>query len=235
MNYSKFLGGYISRLKNEDYNISYHFTLNDLIIIFFTKFLGLIRGLWIKLFIGKSNGLIFAKKGAKIKFAKNVQCGKNLNLGAYSEIYGLCQNPLDIGDNFTLGDFSKIECTGVLRNVGEKLVIGNNVGVNHYCFLGVRGDIYIGDNVIFGPGVKVFSESHKYDRLDIPIKLQGEEKGKTSIGNDVWIGANVTILSNVNVGDGCIIAAGSVVNRSFPKNSIIGGVPAKLIKPRDNN
>ena len=128
--------------------------------------------------------------------------------------------------------YAIIECTGVLRDLGESLTIGNNVGINHYCFIGVRGNIKIGDNVIFGPRVSVFSENHNFDRLDIPIKDQGETRKDTLIGNDVWIGASSVILSGVKIGDGAIIAAGSVVNKDVPSNAIVAGVPAKMIKRR---
>ena len=149
-----------------------------------------------------------------------------------SLINALSYEGVEIGDNFTLGKYAIIECTGVLRNVGNSLKIGNNVGINHYCFIGVRGDVVIGDNVIFGPRVNVFSENHNFDNLDVPIKNQGVTKLKTVIGSDVWIGANVSIMAGVNIGDGCVIAAGAVVTKDVPAYSIVGGVPAKVIKNR---
>lgn len=157
-----------------------------------------------------------------------------MNLMEHSLINALSYNGVEIGDNFTLGKHAIIECTGVLRNVGSSLKIGNNVGINHYCFIGVRGDIEIGNDVIFGPRVNIFSENHNFDKLDIPIKHQGVTKDKTIIGNDVWIGANVSIMSGVKIGDGCVIAAGAVVTKDLPKHSIAGGVPAKIIKNRKN-
>ena len=78
----------------------------------------------------------------------------------------------------------------------------------------------------------MFSENHNYDDITVPIKNQGVTKGKTVIGSDVWIGANVSIMSSVNIGDGCIIAAGAVVTKDIPAFSVIGGVPAKILKNR---
>lgn len=223
----------VSRLKGQEYKVSYPFSYRELLSILSSKVFSILRGLiLIKPFLKSSRGLVFAECSAKIMFGHKIKCGKNLNLMEYSTINALSYDGVEIGDNFTLGKYAMIECTGVLRNVGNCIKIGNNVGINHYCFIGVRGDIEIGDNVIFGPRVNVFSENHNFDRTDIPIKEQGVTKDKTVIGNDVWIGANASIMSGVKIGDGCIIAAGAVVSKDVEDFSIVGGVPAKLIKKR---
>jgi len=222
-----------TKVKKEKVTISYPFSLKELMTIINEKGWSLIRGvLFIKPFLKKSKGFVFAEKGAKVQFGHKIKAGSGLNLMAYSTINALSYDGVEIGNNFTLGKYAIIECTGVLRNVGNSLKIGNNVGINHYCFIGVRGDIVIGDNVIFGPRVNVFSENHNYSNLEIPIKNQGVTKDKTVIGNDVWIGANVSITSGVTVGDGSIIAAGAVVTKDVPPYSIVGGVPAKVLKNR---
>jgi acetyltransferase-like isoleucine patch superfamily enzyme len=229
----KLLETLISRLKYENYKIEYDFSFFEIIHILFVKAASLLRGMiLVKPFVHKSTGLIFAERGARIEFPKNVICGKNLNLMEQSYINALCKTRIIIGDNFTLGRYAIIECTGVLRNVGESLVIGSNVGINHYCFLSVRGSIEIGDNVIFGPRVNVFSENHNFDDRNVPIKHQGTTKAKTVIGNDVWIGANVSIMSGVTIGNGCVIGAGAVVTKDIPAYSVAAGVPAKVIGSR---
>jgi len=229
----KIIEFFLTTVKKEKHVLSYPFTFKELFTILNNKGFSVLRGLlFIKPFLKKSKGVIFAEKGAKIQFGHKVKVGSGLNLMKHSLINALSYKGVEIGDNFTLGKYAIIECTGVLRNVGASLKIGNNVGINHYCFIGVRGNIDIGDNVIFGPRVNVFSENHNFDKLDIPIKHQGVTKGKTVIGNDVWIGANVSIMSGVTVGDGCVIAAGAVVTKDIPPYSIVGGVPAKIIKTR---
>ncbi len=222
----------ISKVKREKYTIDYPFNSRELLTIIGSKFIALLRGfIFIKPFI-TSRGIVFAEKGAKVLFGHKIKTGTGLYLMEYSTINALSHKGIEIGDNFTLGKYAIIECTGVLRNIGSSLKIGNNVGINHYCFIGVRGDIEIGDNVIFGPRVNIFSENHIFDDLEIPIKHQGVIKDKTSIGSDVWIGANVSIMSGVTIGDGCVIAAGSIVTKDVEHYSIVGGVPAKLIRSR---
>ncbi|WP_340155566.1 acyltransferase [uncultured Winogradskyella sp.] len=226
----KIIEFFLSKIKKEKHTLSYPFSLREFLSIMISKGFAVFRGiLFVKPYLKSSKGIIFAESGAKIQFGHKVKVGSGLNLMKSSLINALSYKGVEIGDNFTLGKYSIIECTGVLRNVGSSLKIGNNVGINHYCFIGVRGDIEIGNNVIFGPRVNVFSENHNFDSIEIPIKNQGVTKGKTIIGNDVWI---VSIMSGVSIGDGCVIAAGAVVTKSIPAYSIIGGVPAKIIKSR---
>lgn len=223
----------LSKVKKETHTLAYPFSFRELFTIMNDKGFSVIRGtLFVKPFLKNSKGIIFAEKGAKIQFGHKVKVGSGLNLMEHSTINALSNIGVEIGNNFTLGKHAIIECTGVLRNVGNSLKIGDNVGINHYCFIGVRGDIEIGDNVIFGPRVNIFSENHNFDRVDIPIKEQGVTKDKTVIGNDVWIGANVSIMSGVKIGNGCVIASGAVVTKDMPDFSVIGGVPAKIIKNR---
>lgn len=231
----KIIEYFLSKVKKEKHILSYPFSFRDLFTVLFDKGFSVIRGgVLIKPFLKKSKGVVFAEKGARIQFGHKVKVGSGLNLMKHATINALSYDGVEIGNNFTLGKYAIIECTGVLRNVGSSLKIGNNVGINHYCFIGVRGDIEIGDDVIFGPRVNIFSENHNYEQINVPIKHQGVTKDKTVIGNDVWIGANVSIMSGVNIGDGCIIAAGAVVTKDIPSYSIVGGVPAKIIKNRKN-
>lgn len=234
MNTSKIFEKIISHLKKDTYKVEYNFSLKEFLSISFERFCSIIRGsLFIKPFLKKSKGIVFAERGVRIYHGHKIKCGSNLNLKEFSTINALCSDGITIGDNFTLGKFSMIECSLALKDVGQSLKIGNNVGINHYCFIGVRGKIIIGDNVLFGPRVNIFSENHKFDDVNIPILFQGVEKGTTIIGNDVWIGASVSIMSGVEISDGCVIAAGSVVTQNIPAYSIAAGVPAKVIKNRN--
>lgn len=77
------------------------------------------------------------------------------------------------------------------------------------------------------------SENHNIEDTSIPMCLQGVNRKGIKIGNDCWIGAKATILDGVTIGDGCVVAAGALVTKgTYPPNSIIGGVPARVIKKR---
>jgi acetyltransferase-like isoleucine patch superfamily enzyme len=230
---NKIISGLIGYLKNEEYQINYNFSFIELLLILKRRLFEAIRGFFLlKLFVNKSKGLLFVQKGVEVLFANRISVGKNMQLRRYSKINALSIDGVNIGNNFMLGEYAIIECAGVLNNIGSSLSIGDNVAINHYCFISVRGNIEIGDNVIFGPRVNVFSENHNFDKIDIPIKNQGTTQLNTTIGSDVWIGSSVSIMSGITIGTGCVLAAGSVVTEDVPDFSIYGGVPAKLIRNR---
>lgn len=130
-----------------------------------------------------------------------------------------------------------------LQSCGKKLrvkkggEISLNASVGDYSEIGTRAliqsNVTMGSYVIMGPDVKIYSRNHNYDSLEIPIAQQGKKYFKTTIGDDVWIGANAIIMAGVHVGSHAIIAAGAVVTKDVPDYAIVGGVPAKVIKVRE--
>jgi len=114
-----------------------------------------------------------------------------------------------------------------------KISIGHDVSINRGCeFFAslVAGDAFItiGNHCALAPNVRVLSATHDHRRLDLPDRAKG-----VSIGNYVWIGAGAIILPGVTIGDGAVIAAGSVVTRDVAPFSIAGGNPARFIKSRE--
>ena len=95
-----------------------------------------------------------------------------------------------------------------------------------------KGKIIIGNNVLIGPNVVLRSSNHSFKTTKKIIMEQGMTEGEIIIHDDVWIGSNAVILPNCEVGNGVIIAAGAVVTSNIDPYSIVGGVPAKLIKKR---
>lgn len=115
--------------------------------------------------------------------------------------------------------------------LSPSLVIGNHSGIGANAIIG-RGTI-IGDNVMMGPDCYIYTRNHEFSRTDIPMNQQGmRDFEPVIIGNDVWIGARVTILPGVKIGNGCIIGAGSVVTKDIPDYAIGGGNPARILKFR---
>lgn len=111
-------------------------------------------------------------------------------------------------------------------NFGRHIRIGKNVFINHACSFLDLGGITIEDDVQIGPRVSVITENHSVD----PSKRKHLELKSVHIKRNVWIGAGATILPCVTVGENAIIAAGAVVNKDVPANTIVGGVPAKILR-----
>lgn len=184
-------------------------------------------------FILNSSFMSFMGPGSKIYYGKKLSLGSGANIGVQVTLRCLSKKGINIGNNFSIRDSSKIDCLGVLSEPSEGLKIGNNVGISENCFIQIRGFLEIGNDVIFGPNCSVITENHKFDDLNTPVRLQGTTRKGILIGDNVWIGAGCIILDGVKIGNGSIIAAGAVVNSDVPKNSIYGGIPAKLLKWRD--
>jgi acetyltransferase-like isoleucine patch superfamily enzyme len=119
-----------------------------------------------------------------------------------------------------------------IRNI-NKLAVGHNVYFGVNSFVQAAGGVSIGDYVLVGPGTKIWSANHRYDDLDKPIIEQGYDFKKVTIGNNVWIGANVFVMPGAQIGDGVVISAGSVVGgKAYPPNAILAGNPARRIGER---
>ncbi len=109
---------------------------------------------------------------------------------------------------------------------GQNIKVGKNVFINSGCCFQDQGGIEIGDDVLIGQQVVIATLNHDLN----PKKRANMLPAPVRIGNGVWVGAHATILSGVTIGDGAVIAAGAVVTKDVPENTVVGGVPAKLIK-----
>ncbi len=109
--------------------------------------------------------------------------------------------------------------------LGDNSGIGTNARIN--------GKVIIGNDVMMGANVSIFSRNHKFSDTNIPMNKQGfSEELPVIIGDDVWIGANVIILPGVKIGSGSIIGAGAVVTKDVEEYTVVGGNPATLLKKR---
>lgn len=113
---------------------------------------------------------------------------------------------------------------------GKNIVFGKHCHINENVF--IQG-ANIGNFVMIAPNVSILNSTHNYQNIELPMIMQGEEKSLNPIiEDDVWIGRNAVIMPNIKIGKGSIIGAGAVVTKDVESYSIVGGVPAKLIKKR---
>lgn len=116
----------------------------------------------------------------------------------------------------------------VYFDYGNNTVFGENTFVNHGCYFMDGGKISIGSNVFIGPFCGFYTASHPMDYIS---RNKGLEKAlPITVGNNCWFGANVSVMPGVTIGNGCVIAAGSVVTENLPDNCLAAGVPATIKK-----
>ncbi|SIS70926.1 Acetyltransferase (isoleucine patch superfamily) [Chryseobacterium ureilyticum] len=221
----------IIRLRNPGFCMDNCLDSRAILQLAWVQLWSFLRGLKVLLFLKPPKGMLLGKRVGFFNISK-MKWGKFLRLGNDVYVSALAKEGIEFGDNVSIGAFSRIIVSTSFNNIGKRIKIGNNVGIGEFAYLGGSGGLEIGDECIVGQYLSCHPENHNYEDLETSIRHQGVNRKGIKIGKNCWIGSKVTILDGVEIGDGCILAAGSVITKSFPRNSIIGGVPAKLLKTR---
>lgn len=144
---------------------------------------------------------------------------------------------LQYGEGFTTGHHCRFDLLGISGDHTKNLIIGKNCKLGDNVHIVANEKVIIGDNCLMASKIFIsdtshgsYSEPNSNSSPDIPPDERPLYTKPVSIGNNVWIGENVCILLGVDIGDGCIIGANSVVNENIKANSIVAGAPAKIIK-----
>ncbi|RZJ71970.1 acyltransferase [Flavobacterium sp.] len=161
---------------------------------------------------------------SKIKF------GKSVTIESHVKIDGYAKEGVQLGNGVKIGSYSWVSCTSHFSKYGKGLKIGNNSAVGQFTEFGAAGGIEIGNDVIMGSYISFHSENHNFEDTSKPIREQGVTSKGIKLGNNIWVGAKVTFLDGCEVGDNSVVAAGAVVTGIYPANSVIGGIPAKVLK-----
>ncbi len=208
-------------------------TLRDLFIFILDFGMRLIRGVFLSLRLKNCDGWMLCGGYVKVSFHRGISVGKQFSLEDQVEIIGLSKRGIVFGNRCTVKSGAMIRPTNaLLGEAGEGLHVGDHSNIGAGAYIGCSGFIEIGNNVMMGPKVNLMSENHAFTRTDIPMKQQGVSRSFIKIEDDVWLGVGCSILAGVTVGEGSIVAAGAVVTQDVPAFSVVGGVPAKIIKSR---
>lgn len=148
--------------------------------------------------------------------------------GKGSKIYSSVRMDTPPYRKFSLGKRSVVESFSCINNAVGDVVIGDytRIGIHNT----IIGPVTIGSHVNLAQGITVTALNHNFENTNERIDLQGVTTKQVVINDDVWIGANAVILPGVTIGRHAVVAAGAVVTTDVPENTVVGGVPAKIIK-----
>lgn len=195
--------------------------------------LGLLRGLLVRPRIRHAKGLFLVGRGVRLTGARQLTLGRGVKIEELAEIQCRSDRGVVFGDGVTIGRAVSIRPSSYYGHArGEGLVVGAGSAIGAHSWIGASGHVAIGTDVLLGPRVTILPENHVFQSTDHTIKSQGVARNRIIIEDDCWIGAASTILAGVRIGRGSIVAAGAVVARDVPPYSIVGGVPARVIKSR---
>jgi len=218
-----------ARRKNKDFQLDEAVSDRIIISLALSKVFCFLRSFKI-LFYGKIPRLLFLGKNVSFFYTANMQFGKFVQIGEGAHLSALGKGPLELGNNVNIGAYSRVVISQTFQDLGSHIKIGDNVGLGDFAHLGGAGGLEIGPDCIIGAYLSCHPENHNFEDPGTLIRHQGVSRKGIKVGANCWIGAKVTILDGVTVGDNCVIAAGAVLTKSFPANTIIGGVPAKVLR-----
>jgi acetyltransferase-like isoleucine patch superfamily enzyme len=222
----------IIRLRNPQFSFDRNVDARIFMTFLFTQLINYTRSFRLLLYLRHPKSMLMAS-GVRLFYIHKIRFGRFLKLGKHVELSALGKEGITLGNNVSIGSFSRVIVSTTLSDIGLFIRIGNNVGIGEFAYLGGAGGLEIGEECIIGQYFSCHPENHNFADTENAIRHQGVSRKGIKIGANCWIGSKVTLLDGCEIGEGCVIAAGSVVNKSFPSKSIIGGVPARIIKMRN--
>jgi len=166
---------------------------------------------------------------------KIVGAGK-IKIGPFSVIddYVLLDSGISKSSTLVVGKRSKIKQGAILRTYDGEISIGDRVSIGEYSVIAGHGKTTIGNCTIIAGHCNISAANHIYACAEI-MRFQGETAIGITIGDNVWIGTNSSILDGVYIGNGCVIGAGSVVTHDLPPNCVCCGVPCRVLREKKLN
>jgi acetyltransferase-like isoleucine patch superfamily enzyme len=161
---------------------------------------------------------------------RDITWGRHNIVGDYSYVHALGPGSVVFGDGAGVGCFCRVVSSVQFNDVTGFIRLGRNSWIGDGSSVGGAGGLEIGDDTFTGQYVTFHPENHRFDDPHQLLRLQGVTRKGIKVGRNCWIGAKVTIMDGVTIGDHCVIAAGAVVTRDVPPDSVAAGVPAKVIR-----
>jgi acetyltransferase-like isoleucine patch superfamily enzyme len=192
-----------------------------------------LRGIFYRLIL-RMDGAAAIEKGVRLRFADLIRLGNGVYIdeGAYLHA---CPNGIEIGSD-TIVMHGAILHVYNFRNLTQSgITIGKGSLIGEYSVIRGQGGVQIGDRVYTSPFTQIIAVNHVFDDPRRPFVEQGITAEGIVIEDDVWLGAGAIITDGVRVGKGAVVAAGAVVTKDVPPRTVVGGIPAKVIKTIDGS
>ena len=180
----------------------------------------------------KMDGVAAIESNVRIRFADHVRLARGVYLDEGVYLHAT-PNGIEIGENTYVMHHAELHVYNFRNLPHAGIKIGKNCLISEFNVLRGQGGITIGDNVYTAPLVQMVAINHVCADPTVPIIKQGITAQGIVIEDDAWIGAGAIILDGVRVGQGAVVAAGAVVTQDVPPHTIVGGVPAKVLKTID--
>lgn len=178
------------------------------------------------------DGLVALENGVRLRFADQIHLGRNVYLDQGVYLHA-CPQGIEIGENTFIMHGSILHVYNFRGLPHAFIRIGANSLIGELNVLRGQGGITIGDRVYTAPLVQILAVNHVYQDPTRPMVEQGITAEGIVIEDDVWIGAGAIITDGVTIGKGAVVAAGAVVTKHVPPHTVVGGVPARVLKAID--
>ena len=190
-----------------------------------------LRGIFYRIIL-KMDGMAAIESRVRLRFANHIRLGHGVYLDENVYLHA-CPNGIEIGaDSIVMhGAILHVYNFRGLPNSGIK--IGENSLVGEHTVIRGQGGVEIGDRVYTSPFTQIIAVNHIFDDPERPFIEQGITAEGIVVEDDVWLGAGAVVTDGVRIGKGAVVAAGAVVTKDVPAHTVVGGVPAKVIKKID--
>jgi acetyltransferase-like isoleucine patch superfamily enzyme len=187
-----------------------------------------LRGAFYRLIL-KMDGMAAIESGTRLRFCNRIKLGKGsyLDQGVYIHA---CPGGVEIGEGTYVMHGSVLHVYNFRGMPNSGIWIGKNSLIGEMNVIRGQGGVHIGDRVYTSPLCQIIAVNHIFDDPDRPFTEQGITAEGVWIEDDVWIGSGAVITDGVRIGKGAVVAAGAVVNKDVSPHTVVGGVPAKVIK-----
>lgn len=182
--------------------------------------------------IMKLDGIVAIENNVRLRYADHIRLrrGAYLDQGTYLHA---APNGIDIGENSIIMHGAVLHVYNFRGLPHAGIRIGKDSLVGEYSVIRGQGGVVIGDRVYTSPFTQIIAVNHVFDDPDVPFVDQGITAQGIQIEDDVWLGSGAVITDGVRVGKGAVVAAGAVVTKDVPAHTVVGGVPARVIRTID--